>query len=381
MASEPSTPSTRAPGAPGIAHFEGRSVVLCVGPGGVGKTTSAAALALAAAETGRRVCVLTIDPSRRLAQALGLDPDEGAGELVEVPTDGDGSLHGLILDTRRVFDDIVRVCANDESAAQLVLGNSIYRATAQRLGGALEYAAAARVQMLHESGQFDLVVLDTPPTANAIQFLEAPRRIQELVDNPATKLLNSSGGRLGAKILGLGAGVLMNVLERMSGADFIRELAQFMAEFADVVREFNRRAGDFDALLQSDETGVVLTTAATDFSVREALEFLLTLDERGLGVDGIVINRFDPLLPDLDGLEPLEAHLAERLGSDEAASTAVRRFEEIYRNAQSQSRHAAFIRDQLRERLGATPLWIANRRDPPPGGLADLRELGTELFS
>lgn len=378
MPSAPST-SVSSPLAP-FRAFSGRRVLLCVGPGGVGKTTCAAALALTAAEAGRRVCVVTIDPSRRLAQALGLDARAADGRIVPVVEGRYGVLDALLLDSRRVFDEIVRACARDGAAADAILANPIYQATAQRLGGALEYAAMARLQMLHADDRYDLVVLDTPPTANAIQFLEAPGRVQELVDNPAAKLLTGAT-KIGGKILGLGTGVLMNTLERIGGGTFIGDLGAFMRDFAGVIAEFHRRAGDVDALLQSQETGVVLTTAATAFSVREATAFIDTLIERGLHVDGVLLNRYDAALPALPDLEPLRDHVAARTNETGAGlDRAMDRVAEIYAQARAQGAGAHAAHEALSGRYAALPVWIAKRRDPPPEDLAALRALGRELF-
>lgn len=363
-----------------LAAFAGRRVLLCVGPGGVGKTTCAAALALTAAEAGRRVCVVTIDPSRRLAQALGLDARAIGGRVVPVLDEPGVVLDALLLDSRRVFDEIVRVCAKDADAANSVLLNPIYQATARRLGGALEYAAMARLQMLHADEHYDLVVLDTPPTANAITFLEAPGRIRELVDNPAAKLLTGAT-KIGGKILGLGTPVLMNTLERIGGGSFMGDLGAFLRDFASVIAEFHRRAGDVDVLLQSPETGVVLTTSATSFSVREATAFIDTLVERRLHVDGVLLNRYDEPLPPVPDLAPLRAHVAARTGTEGAAlDRAMARVAETYEHARAQGAGARAARLALERRFGALPVWLAKRRDPPPEDLAALRALGRELF-
>jgi anion-transporting ArsA/GET3 family ATPase len=363
-----------------LSGFAGRRVLLCVGPGGVGKTTCAAALALTAAEAGRRVCVVTIDPSQRLAQALGLDARAIDGRVVPVLEGSDAVLDALLLDSSRVFDEIVRVCAKDGEAANAILVNPIYQATAQRLGGALEYAAMARLQMLHADDHYDLVVLDTPPTANAIQFLEAPGRIRELVDNPAAKLLTGAT-KIGGKILGLGTGVLMNTLERIGGGTFIGDLGAFLRDFASVIAEFHRRAGDVDALLQSQETGVVLTTSATAFSVREATAFIDTLLDRGLHVDGVLLNRYDSPLPAVSDLEPLRAHVGARTGETGSdLDRTMERVAEIYGQARAQGAGAHVAHEALTRRYPSLPVWIAKRRDPPPEDLAALRGLGQELF-
>ncbi|MEM9455305.1 MAG: ArsA-related P-loop ATPase [Myxococcota bacterium] len=358
-----------------------RRVCLCMGPGGVGKTTVAAALGLAAAGQGRRVIVVTIDPSRRLAQALGLDPAQGSarGSIVPVRAPGGIELDSLVLDTRWVFDEIVRAYSRDEATAQRMLDNPIYQATAQHLGGALEYAATARVHMLHTEGRWDLIVLDTPPTANAMDFLDAPGHLQELVNNPAARFLAGTG-RLGMKLLGLGGGVLLKTFEAMGGGSFVAELGAFLKEFGAVLSEFRRRAGDLDALLRSSETGAVLTTAATDFSAREAEAFIDAIVERKMRVDGIVLNRVLLTHAPLPAASVLRPAVAAQVGED-AADAMVQEVSELVQGARVQSERAHRIWQHLQERYPRVPVAILERRDPPPAELAELVEMGQRLLA
>ncbi len=354
------------------ADLQRRRVLLCVGPGGVGKTTCAAALALAAARQGRKVAVVTVDPSRRLAQALGVEAHGEDGEIVEVAGAGagGGSLHASVLSPRRVFDHIVEACSRDRESADRVLGNSIYRATVQHLGGALEYAAMARVHMLHTDGRWDLVVLDTPPTANAMAFLQAPARVREVVSNPAARLLAGTG-KIGMKILGLGGGVLLKGLESIGGGAFLRALGEFLRDFAEVLREFQHRAGDFDALLHAPDTGVILTTTPAQFSVREAIDFLSVLRSHGLRLDGVALNRVFPELPEGPSREDLDA----ALGADEAARLAA-----LYEGLRKEgARGPAAVAEiqAAHPRLAVVRLGL---RDSPPTSLEELREMGDELL-
>ncbi len=359
-----------------------RRVLLCMGPGGVGKTTVAAALGLAAARQGRRVIVVTIDPSRRLAQALGLDPAQGQspGTIVEVAVPGGGSLDSLMLDTRGVFDAIVREYSRNAEAAERMLDNPIYQATAQHLGGALEYAATARVHMLHAEGRYDLIVLDTPPTANALDFIDAPARLQELVDNPAARFLTGTGtGRLGLKLMGLGAGVLLKTFEAIGGGSFIAELGAFLKEFGVVLKEFRRRAGDLAQLLVSAETGAVFATSGTDFSAREAEGFIDAIVKRGMRVDGIVLNRVLPPLAPLPASAVLRPAVANAVGESEADAT-VAAVERTYRGVRHQSERSHRIGLHLRARYPDLSVAVLARRDPPPTGLDALVEMGEQLL-
>lgn len=353
--------------------FQRRKLVLCVGPGGVGKTTCAAALALHAAKHGRKVVVVTIDPSRRLAQALGLESSP-TGEVVPVRRDPDRHLDALILDGAKVFDAIVRQHASDPTVADTILASRIYRATAQRLSGALEFAAMARVQMLFDANEHDLIVLDTPPTANALDFLEAPSRVRELIDNPGARLLAGTG-RIGAKILGLGTSVLSKTLEIIGGGQFIGDLGTFLREFADVLGEFQRRGGDFEKRLRSPDTGVLLVTSASPFSVREAEGFLGQLTDYGLRIDAVLLNRIDPELPEPPPREQFDAALAgtevaeqaDRIWTAYAGARALG--ERTQRSIEAIARSRANLR-----------VWTARRHVEPPDTIPELERLGAEIF-
>lgn len=360
---------------------EQRRVLLCMGPGGVGKTTVAAAIGLAAAARGRRVIVLTIDPSRRLAQALGLDPSQGHTPGTVVPVAGpDGlSLDCLMLDTQRVFDEIVRVYSKDAAAAERMLANPIYKATVAHLGGALEYAATARVHMLHTKGEYDLIVLDTPPTANALDFLDAPARINELVKNPAARFLAGTG-RIGLKLMGLGGGMLLKTLEAMGGGSFMGELGAFLKEFGSVLGEFQRRAGDLDALLRSKQTGAVFATAATDFSAREAEAFIDVIVGRKMWVDGIVLNRVMRMVPSMPSQAQLQPAVMAQVGADAVAST-VQSLHAGIEGVRLQAQRAERIHEHLRERYGQVPVAVLERRDPPPSSLPELLAMGNTLLA
>jgi anion-transporting ArsA/GET3 family ATPase len=358
-----------------------RRVLMCVGPGGVGKTTVAAALGLAAAEEGRRVVVVTIDPSRRLAQALGLSAEQGSrpGTVVRVPGLEPGvALDCLLLDTQRVFDEIVRAYSRDDATALRMLDNPIYRATVRHLGGALEYAATARVHMLHGSGEHDLIIVDTPPTANAIEFLEAPARIGEIMTNPAAKFLAGSG-RLGMKFFGLAGNVMLKAFESLGGGPFIGDLGRFLADFGGVIGEFQRRAGDVADLLASSDTGVVLTTSATEFSVREASDFLGVLRARGMRIDGVVLNRFDPPLPAPPPHEALHHVVASQLGPS-IADAATGRILEVYAGARIQAERATRAEHDLQGDDPNVPVCPLPRMSPPPTTLDELRDMGRALW-
>ena len=358
-----------------------RRVELVVGPGGVGKTTVAAALALRAAVAGRRTVVVTIDPSRRLAQALGVDGDKPAGTIVQVEHAG-AILDCLVLDTQRTFDTIVRTHSPSAQAGEAMLANPIYRAMVRYLGGALEYAAIAQVHMLAAAGQHDLIVLDTPPTANAIEFLEAPAQISEVANNPAAKFLSQSGG-IGMRFLGLGSGLMLKALEAIGGGAFIGDLSRFLGDFGQVLGEFQRRAGALAGLLTSPSTGVVLTTSATDFSVREALAFLAVLAQRGLRIDAVVLNRFDSQVPGWPGDAAVEVAVgaaATREGMTVDVKAIALRMAQLRGAVERQANSAQRGATELRARWPTTPVCTVARMDPPPTSVDELYALASALW-
>ncbi len=357
--------------------FGHRRLVLSLGPGGVGKTTTAAALALRAAEAGRKVAVVTVDPARRLGQALGLSADAGGGELVRVldPERDGAHLDALLLDSAAVFDEVVRAYAPNRGAADRIVNSKIYRATRERLGGAIEFAAMARVLMLHTAGDHDYIVLDTPPTANALDFLGAPARIRELAENPAARMVTGTG-RLGAKVLGLGGAVIIKALEALGGGDFLRELGVFLKDFAEIIREFQRRGGDFDMLLRSEHTGAVVVTSTAAFAVREAEAFAARLREWGLAVDGVLLNRADPELPDL-ATAPGARDALQRAVPDPATREAVI---DAYTRARALGERSAAARARLASVEPPLDVYVGERSEDPPETLPELRAFGRRTF-
>ncbi|MCY0987474.1 AAA family ATPase [Nannocystis sp. ILAH1] len=362
------------PGGDPLSAGPSRRVLLCVGPGGVGKTTCAAALALGAARQGKRVLVVTIDPSLRLAQALGQDRARAGEELpVALPEGGQGSLHALLLAPDVVFDRIVRAYAESPAAARQITQNPIYRAIAENLGGALEYAAMAQLQILHAERRYDLIVLDTPPTANAIDFLSAPERIHEVVTNPATRII-TGGGKLGARLLGVGNGVVLKALGAIGGGEFLAELGAFLRDFSGVLSAFQQRAGDFSTLLTSPETGVVLATSASPLSVREGLDFLRVLHDRGLRVDSVVLNRVLPPFPPAPPVEAVRAALAEQV-EPAVLDDMLQRVLGVYAGLRVQGEQSVAAGQALTRAYPRLPLWLLPLRDPAPTSVADLAEL------
>jgi anion-transporting ArsA/GET3 family ATPase len=280
--------------------LEGRQVVVCAGAGGVGKTTVAAALGSQLAARGGRVLVLTIDPARRLAGALGL-PDHGDdAHEVDLPHNGeaaDGRLHAAMLDAQLTFDRLVREEAPSEAAAERILANPIYRQVSSAVAGAHEYMAMERLYEVWSSGRFDLIVLDTPPSRHALDFLEAPGRVTRFVDGRALRLLvrpSVRAGRLGMRVLGPAPNMALGAVERLTGVTLLADISEFLASFEGMYEGFQRRADEVSRLLASPETTFLLVTVPLTEPIQEADFFWRALRERGLPFGGVVMNKVHP---------------------------------------------------------------------------------------
>jgi anion-transporting ArsA/GET3 family ATPase len=278
----------------------GTRVVVCAGAGGVGKTTTAAALAAGMAQRGRRVLVLTIDPARRLAGALGLpetDDDEHEVDLAAHGMAGAGSLHAAMLDARRTFDALVREQAPTPEAAERILANPIYQQLAGAVAGSHEYMAMERLYEAWSSGRFDLIVLDTPPSRHALDFLEAPGRVTRFVDGRALRLLvrpSVRAGRLGMRVLGPAPNIALGAVERLTGVTLLADISEFLASFEGLYEGFQRRADEVSRLLASPETTFLLVTVPLTEPIQEADFFWRALRERGLPFGGVVMNKVHP---------------------------------------------------------------------------------------
>jgi anion-transporting ArsA/GET3 family ATPase len=261
-------------------------VVVLAGGGGVGKTTTAAGIGLGLARRGRRVCVLTIDPARRLADAGTAD------EPVLVPFDGDddGELWVVMLDTKATWDGLIRRYAFDEAAAERILANRVYREFSGAVAGSQEYMAVERLHELLESGRWDTVLLDTPPTRNALDFLDAPQRLHSFIDSRALQLLmKPAAGGLG--LLGRGASVFTGLLKRVAGVDLLSDLIEFFTAIGGLSTGFSQRAKAVQALMAEPRTVFLLVAAPHPESLAEAAEFRRALGGRAIRYGGLVVNR------------------------------------------------------------------------------------------
>jgi len=309
-----------------------RSILVCCGPGGVGKTTVAAALAVEAARRGRRTVVVTIDPARRLADALGLDSLTNTPRQIE--GDWPGELWALMLDPRSTFDALVVKYAPDPAQADTILANRFYRNIAGALSGTQEYMAMEKLFELHGDDRFDLVVVDTPPTRNALDFVDAPRRLTRFLDNRLFRLLMLPA-RTGIRAVNLATQAFLRTISRVVGSDVVTDAVTFFQAFEGMEDGFRQRAARVLHLLAEPSTAFVLVASPRRDAVRETEFFAEKLGETGIAVQALVVNRMHPRFSpvsapapagDLSGtpLAPLYRNVAElsRMADGEEAHVA-----------------------------------------------------------
>jgi anion-transporting ArsA/GET3 family ATPase len=340
----------------------GKRVCICAGSGGVGKTTTSAAIAMGLAAQGARVAVVTIDPARRLADALGIeqlgseprrvDPARFQGRGIELR----GELWAMMLDPKRTFDELITRLAPDERARDEILTNRIYRELSSAVAGSQEFTAVAKLYDLHRSGDFDVIVLDTPPSRNALDFLDAPDRLTGFLEGRALRLLLAPSG-LAARVVGRGTSVVFSVLSRVTGVDLLNDLKVFFGALSGVLDGFRERAAGVKALLADPATTFLIVTSPQREAAEEAIFFRGKLREAGMPFGGLVVNRVHPLSAGgRPGDEIDEAALAAELGGDAALARKVARTLREFRALAH--RDAAAIERLARETGDGQPILV-----------------------
>jgi anion-transporting ArsA/GET3 family ATPase len=271
-----------------VAHDE---IIVCCGSGGVGKTTTAAVLALEAARRGRRAVVVTIDPARRLADALGLESLSNTPRQIEGPWPGE--MWAMMLDTKSTFDNLVSTYAGSPEQAAGILDNRFYRNISGALSGTQEYMAMEKLYELHEQDAFDLVVVDTPPTRNALDFLEAPRHLTRFLDHRLYRLLMAPTRGV-VKAVNIAAQAFLRTVSRVVGGDAVQDAVAFFQAFEGMEKGFIERAERVQELLAAETTTFVLVASPREDTVGEATFFARKLDEAGLRVRALIVNRMHP---------------------------------------------------------------------------------------
>ncbi|MCY7372559.1 MAG: ArsA family ATPase [Spirochaetaceae bacterium] len=269
-------------------------IIVCCGSGGVGKTTTAAALGLRAAEQGRNVVVLTIDPARRLAQSMGLDAlDNTPRRVKKVDEAAGGSLDAMMLDMKRTFDEVVLAHATPERA-QVIMDNPFYQSLSSSFSGTQEYMAMEKLGQLRAEERWDLIVVDTPPSRSALDFLDAPKRLGSFLDGRFIRILMApakTGGRAYLKVIGAGLGAVTAAMTKILGAQVLKDLQAFIAALDTMFGGFRERADATYQLLQASGTRFVVVAAPERDALREASYFVERLGEERMPLAGLVLNR------------------------------------------------------------------------------------------
>ncbi len=349
---------------------QAHDVLVVCGTGGVGKTTVSAALGLGAALQGRRVLVMTIDPARRLADALGVSAALNEATEIDVPgllgrelPEG-GSLSAMMLDAKQTWDEVVQRFAKDDEARRRIINNRYYQRASRSLSGSQEYMATEQLLKVVTDGAYDLVVLDTPPSRNALDFLEAPGRMVAMLADGALRWLRPdeagrfSATRAGSMLFGKGRQAMFGIFERFLGSEVIGGLSEFVSALSGLLEGMRRRAGEVTDLLASDRTAFLLVASPNRISLSEALFFAERLSEADIPFRGFVINRVRPTFADLREVPRSAAGIFEERPDDDAWTAVV---DSVWQNHRRRARWAKVDRHHvaaLKEQCGADVPYV-----------------------
>jgi anion-transporting ArsA/GET3 family ATPase len=354
----------------------GSSVVVCCGSGGVGKTTTAAVIAMEAARAGRRAVVVTIDPARRLADALGLEGLTNSPSPIQ--GDWPGAMWALMLDTKSTFDGLVRRYSADPAQAERILDNSFYRNISGALSGTQEYMASEKLYELAVEGDYDLVVVDTPPTRNALDFLDAPQRLAHFLDHRLYKVLMSPT-RGFVKAVNLAAQAVIRPLSKVVGTDVIGDAIAFFQAFEGMEDGFKQRAAAVDRLLSEESTAFVLVASPKADTVAEAGFFADELARTGIAVRGLIVNRMQPVFGTGDDGLALGPEAA-RARATTLTGTALGDHYTCLADARQMARGEALHLAGLAERVAPAPVVRVPVQPFEVSDLDSLTRLGAVMF-
>jgi anion-transporting ArsA/GET3 family ATPase len=366
-----------------VELLEGKRVCICAGSGGVGKTTTSAAIAAGMAARGLKVAVLTIDPAKRLADSLGL-PELGNTERQVDPslftelgedTSG-GELWAMMLDAKQTFDEVVRKHAPDAETRDRILSNRIYQQLSNALAGSQEYMAMEKLFEIHAEDRYDLLVLDTPPSRNALDFLDAPRRLTQFIEGRALQIFIKPTG-LGMKVFGRGAGMAFGVLKRITGVDLLQDLAEFFQAMSGMVGGFQERAKRVTELLADDETTFLVVCGPQGEPIDEAVYFHRKLVEAKLPFGGVIVNKvhYEDEMP-VERAE-LGPELTEAVGDEELAQRVRENFEDFRTLSERDRRNVEHLAAEMRTRAVIRVPYL----DEDVHDLRGLMEMNRYLFA
>ncbi|MCB0858155.1 MAG: ArsA family ATPase [Solirubrobacterales bacterium] len=365
--------------------IEGREVVICAGSGGVGKTTTSAAIALGMAARGKKVCVLTIDPAKRLADSLGLEElgneatkvDPKLLEAAGVDTENGGELWAMMLDAKETFDALVARHAEDAEARDRVLNNRIYQQISGALAGSQEYMAMEKLFELHSEGRFDLLVLDTPPSRNALDFLDAPTRLTQFIEGKSLQIFIKPTG-LAARVASRGTGVVLSVLKRLVGFDLLADLSEFFTAFSGMIDGFQDRAHRVNSLLSDEQTSFLIICGPQGEPIEEAVFFHSKLIENKMHFGGAVVNRVRYRLGTRQvKVKDLAARLDEELKDEDLSGRMARNLSEYDVLAVRDQKNI----EQLTKALNGEPVIRIPYLDTDVHDIAGLCEINRYLFT
>lgn len=342
-------------------------VIVCAGTGGVGKTTVSAALGAWLAQEGKKTLVLTIDPAKRLAQAMGIQTGADADVQIADPRMG-GRLYATMLNPHSVFDRFVHRMSPNKTVAQKLLSNHLYQQLVTNLTGSQEFTSLEKLLSAVEDGGYDIVILDTPPTQNAVDFLRAPQRIFALFQDSVTKwFVPGSKKGLIAQIVQRGTKTVLGVLERVTGSQFIHELSDFFEQMSYLQGRVKERSQRVHDMLTSEKTAFVIVTSFDELKLQEAMEFQQDLKNEGYRLHGVVVNR---CFPEWSGFE-----------NDPSAGEDLRReIQEIHENFKRQYVLRFELSQKMQNTLGRDiPVARIPEMTASPQGLDDLLRLSAKL--
>jgi len=361
-----------------------KEIVISTGSGGVGKTTTAATIgAMAAVHLGGRVLVVTVDPAKRLANALGLEQFGNAETQVpssafaEVGVEPRGELWAAMLDTKQSWDDLIRQHAPDAATRDAILANPLYQNITGKFIQSHDYVAMERLYEIHTSGRYDLIVVDTPPTRNALDFLDAPKRLTQFIEGKSLRVFMKPTG-LAAKVAGRGASVALSVFKRIVGFDLLADLAEFFNAFSGMVDGFQARAKRVNKLLADPSTCFLVVCGPQGEPVDEAVYFHRKLVEAKLPFGGVIVNKVHYPAEQLrEEVDDLPAALAEKLGDEGLANRVAANFSDYQALAERDARNIEHLANELRTRGVIRVPYL----DEDVHDLAGLAEINRYLFA